>query len=210
MREWGKSLSWAFQPFRSLGPTTWLVRSKDRPPQGIIRFNSAPVLVRLLPPRAQQTAPVMWGPKLKQSTPTTVDPWQKGEDPWSKWKHPVAQPAASAAASAQSRQLPGPVQAQFEDQADRISKLQASVEQLTQDHAEHKATVANQFKLCEKQQQQNMSQMEQGLRDVQKHFDKILAASVQQTQQQMTAQFTDLKEVFSKKRSKPDEDDEAM
>ena len=51
LSSWGAKISWKIVPFKALGPSSWLIKSDQQMPEGLLHFNTAPVLVRYLPPK---------------------------------------------------------------------------------------------------------------------------------------------------------------
>ena len=59
MGQWADKIGWKCQPMSSLGPQAMLIRADDEPPAGINMFNAHPVIIRYLPPRMEQSGPLI-------------------------------------------------------------------------------------------------------------------------------------------------------
>jgi len=97
MEQWLQKITWDAQPMRALGPQSMLIRSDLAPPEGLHMFNTQPVLIRWLPPRSMQTAPLLVGPKASRTREVAMD---VTPDPWAQWQGPRPQPAMPVTASA--------------------------------------------------------------------------------------------------------------
>ena len=84
--QWAKAYRWTIQPIRQIGATAWLIASVEAVPEGILLFNSSPVLAKLkaLPPKSKASqSPVVVGdvtlsvtaPGASAAAPTSSDPW---------------------------------------------------------------------------------------------------------------------------------------
>ena len=82
--QWAIAYRWTIQPIRQIGATAWLIASAEAVPEGILLFNSSPVLVKALPPKSKASqSPVVVGdvtlsviaPGASAAAPTSSDPW---------------------------------------------------------------------------------------------------------------------------------------
>ena len=90
LQEWASKINWGCHPIKALGPTAWLLRAGSHPPEGVVMFNSTPVLLRFLPPKVQPSAPVIVGPRVTKTQPEPLQPLRG--DPWAGWKGPSQMP----------------------------------------------------------------------------------------------------------------------
>eukprot|EP00438_Fugacium_kawagutii_P016829 Skav203788 [mRNA] locus=scaffold206:499692:504209:+ [translate_table: standard] len=207
---WCKLQKWQASPLRSLGPASWLVRTADAPPQGLLTFNGHPLLVTHLPPRMPQER-ILVGPRSKPVS--SSDPWQEkgGGDPWARFQGTTAMPQATP-----SRTVDGPIEARFKAQETQLNTLKAQVEQMATTQADHQKHVEQQFRAAEQREQQAAAHVDKSLHDLHTSIDKMISKNMAQQTQKMDAHLAELKHLFkSQKRNKPEaaasdmEDDES-
>ena len=207
LQNWAEAMKWEATPIRALGPQTWIVRSAAEIPPGIIRFNSSPILARLLPPREQQgPEKILLGPRPKPQLTQQSDPWHQGQDPWASYGPAKAMLAAPQAALPPQQ---GPTEKRLLEQDAKIANMQASLEQLTQSQKHHAKHVESQFKQAAQREQDNMNKMDSALKQIEKSVDKAMTKSFNQYQASMDEKFQEIKHLFmsNKRTAPPDEED---
>ena len=198
---WCIAQKWDCKPFKSLGPQTWLLKTTQDPPKGLLMFNCQPVLLTYVPPKQMTTSTnLILGPRSK------TDPWLHGQDPWagSAWAKP-------ANTTLPPRSLEGPAEARFKQQDEQLEKMKSDIAQLSQQQEQHAQEVAKQFKQVESREKTLTANMQDSLRQLQQGWDKTLQSTMQHHSQTMDKQFQELKALFqTAKRKSPDEGDEEM
>ena len=199
IQQWLQHITWSAAPIKALGPQAWLVRSDTMPPEGLIKFNSSPVLVRLLPPRSDSTPPILVGPRpkpLQSHEPSSSTSF----DPWAQWQGPRLQPAIT-------RTIEGPVEKRLSEQDDKISALQKDLEQMAVNQKQFESQTTKSFKEAEQRDRSNLEQMQHAMKDLQKDLTENLTRSLQANSQAMQDQLKDLKSLFTshsgKRRAEP-------
>ena len=208
LQNWVEAMQWDACPIRALGPQTWLVRSADDIPPGILMFNSSPILARLLPPRDQQGPDkILLGPRPKIQPQQNGDPWHQGQDPWASYG-----PAKAAMPTSSNAHAPqhGPTEKRLSEQDAKIATMQASIEQLTQTQKTHAKHVESHIKQAAQREQDNMNKMDSALKQIEQSFDTAMTRSMHQYQAAMDEKFQEIRALFmNNKRSAPP-DEEAM
>ena len=206
---WCEAQQWDCRPFRSLGPQTWLLKTTQEPPKGLLMFNSSPVLLTYVPPKQNtSTANLLLGPRSKPMGHGMAahDPWTTGADPWagSKWAKPQA--------AMPPRSLEGPAEARFKQQDEQIEKMKADIEQLSAKQDKHAHEVANHFQQVEAREKSLAANMQDSLQKMQQGWNQTLSSTMQQHSKTMDQQFQELKTLFlaSSKRKSPEEGDQDM
>eukprot|EP00438_Fugacium_kawagutii_P032432 Skav209373 [mRNA] locus=scaffold64:64578:66485:+ [translate_table: standard] len=135
--KWSQLISWDFKPMKAMGPRTWLIGSQQPCPDGVICFNSSPVIIRLIPPKSpQQGSAVVAGPQPRKMTALEVqgaaDPWTApgaaSTDPWANFT-----PTTAAKAAAAPRTVQGPIESRFNQQEQRLDQMEQALTQLRND-----------------------------------------------------------------------------
>ncbi|CAL1170709.1 unnamed protein product [Cladocopium goreaui] len=190
-----------------------VINPKIAPPtdfQGLLMFNTSPLLIRLIQSRDAKKTRLVLGPRQNptyQSGPE-ADPWAQA-DPWSNWK--PARPALQATAPV-ARNLEGPIEAKFDSQEQKISAIRTELDELAQKHEKHAKAVQEEFAIAKQREAEEFSKVHYGMKKIQSDLDNNLANTMKQHSQAMEQQFRDLKALFqqSQKRSKPDAGDDPM
>ena len=212
--QWAKSQKWECKPFRAIGPTSWVVKAAKPPPDGLLMYNSSPLLVRFLEPRSAPSNKILTGPRTRVDPSETAhqDPWQQGIDPWTFWKPTSSNTTSNAVPMPAARTTGGPIDARFAAQEATIATLRDDLNKLAAKHDEHSQAVKQQFIIAEQREQAEFQQIKVAMQTMQKEMDSSLAQTMQQHSKAMDSQFRELKSLFQQagKRSKPDDEDENM
>ena len=116
---WAQKIKWNCQAVRALGPQAMLVRSDEQPPPGVVMFNTQAVLIRHLPPRTRQNAPLMVGPRSAKPKYATKD---HNPDPWAAWQGPRLQAPPGPAAG--NRSIDGPTETRLAAQDQKLQHIE--------------------------------------------------------------------------------------
>lgn len=196
IKQWLDVIKWQATPFRALGGTTWIVKTNEEPPEGVQTYNTMPVLIRFLPPRAKIADRILTGSQPKPLT----DPWTRGDDPWTNYR-PTA-PSSSVAPP--NRQVQGPVESRFAAQDEKISAMKHEIEQLAQTQ---QATM-QQVKQIDANQKQQGQDFATAMTQLKSDVDVALQNTMQHHSKQMDSRFDELMKLMKSKakRSRGKED----
>ena len=211
VERWGKTLSWEIFAIKALGPQAWLVRSSSHPKDGIIMFNTTPVLVQFLPPREKSSGAVVVGPRARSSAVDSLTV----HDPWANWTGPrQVAPPSTAAAAAQPRQVAGPIEDRFKAQDETISSLRMELQDLANKQDEQSKLTEHRFQQAEIREKKNVSQMQSDMKAMQKDLESSFQASLTQNASSLDARLRELKDLLSvqsaSKRKSPAKEDDPM
>eukprot|EP00439_Symbiodinium_sp_Y106_P044692 s40_g5.t1 len=208
LQEWAAKLKWTVRPLRSLGPREWLVGADGPPPQGLYSINQQAILIQKVEAR-QVARPVVRAGRLprfseESAASTEADPLQ-ANDPWknylqggsAKATNTIPPPAPAPRAPA------APVQARFDQQDERLQRLEAGLAEIQRGHKAMAQEVAGTQAKVDAQVQQVRAE----LGDFAKDFATQLQANAEsqrqaQAQQQMQLQLG-LQEIKSLLQSSP-------
>lgn len=202
IKQWLASISWSALPFRALGGTTWLIKTNDAPPPGVHLYNTAPVLIKFLPPRVKNQERIVTGTLPKQ---LTTDPWTTSADPWMSYRNTQTAPVAASSAA---RALPGPTESRLAAQDEKLAALQAEMTQLT-NAQQQTATHLKQLDTNQKHQQQHFTAE---MHKLHTEVDVALKKTMKEHSVQMDSRFDELLNLMHKqsKRGRAPPDDEDM
>ena len=202
LTSWGAKISWKIVPFKALGPSAWLVKSDQQVPDGLLHFNTFPVLVRFLPPKDVDKTPLLVGPRPKHVNPQREPAATLHTDPWANYTGPRSRPST---VQGPPRQLDGPVASKMKEQDEKIATLQSDLKKLALQSEKQIATVEKRLESSDKQNAVQFGKMEASIKSLNTSIDQALQASVQQNANLMEAKMNELKALFQTKRPR-DED----
>eukprot|EP00438_Fugacium_kawagutii_P026379 Skav206100 [mRNA] locus=scaffold2150:373946:378610:- [translate_table: standard] len=196
LKKWASVLSWNLRPLKAMGPRTWIVGSDSPCPEGVVCFNSNPVIIKLLPPRvAQSNNAVVAGPKPRTGKPgeskTSDDPWAAWQDPWAAGLTQKATPSSQPPA----RTVQGPIESRFSQQDQRLELLEQAVGQLRSDTEQG-------FQQVEMREKNTHDVIARVKHDLESSFTQAIS----QQSNQLNSTLSDLKALLTK-RSKRDRKD---
>ena len=200
LSKWGDKVSWKIVPFKALGPSAWLIKTDQQVPQGLLHFNTAPVLVRYLPPRDVDNPPLLVGPRPKAVSRDLQAPL--ATDPWANYSGTRPQPTPSVMPV---RTLDGPVASKMKEQDDKIATLQSDLKRLAQQSEKQFAVVDKKMDESEKQQAAQFGKMENTIQALSTNIDQALQTSLQQNAALMEQKMNELKALFQTKRRREDD-----
>ena len=200
LSKWGDKVSWKIVPFKALGPSTWLIKTDQQVPQGLLHFNTAPVLVRYLPPRDVDNPPLLVGPRPKAVSRDLQAPL--ATDPWANYSGTRTQSTPSVVPV---RSLDGPVASKMKEQDDKIATLQSDLKKLAQHSEKQFAVVEKKMDESEKQQAAQFGKMENTIQTLSSNINQALQTSLQQNSALMEQKMNELKALFQTKRRRDDD-----
>lgn len=201
---WARNEGWSIKPIKSLGPRAWLIGAKEHPPEGFHTFNGSPIIIRVLPPRqSMQTSPILAGPKPNKhfvtSNPRKSDLQDPFFDPWAGYQ------PTNATASTAVRSLPGPTEAKFQEQDQKITKLEEALVAL-------KADTNKGFEKVEAREKKNEQKMQTAIEKIKTDIDKSVQSAIQQQSQTLDTTLKELRSLMLQKpkRNREEDVDEEM
>lgn len=205
--DWADSNRWPITPFRTLGPQCWLVKTGKAPPQGILMFNSSPLLITPLLPKALKSEKLITGPLPRQ-----IGKDSHGNlDPWAQWTGPrPANPAITGVPSA--RKVDGPTEARFQAQDEQITSLRAEISKLSVAHEQSSSSLEQRSAGVEHQTKQNASDIKHSMQQIRADIDQTLKSTIAQQSTMVDDRLKELKDLFMKsslKRRKSSQDEQS-
>ena len=207
LSQWSAAIKWTFAPVKALGPRAWLLRAETQPAKDVEMFNTSPILIRFLPPKAIGDAPILLGPRSKGHDRDAPASAASGStDPWANWTGPRLVPSNPA-----PRTVDGPIEAKFAAQEEKITALRNDLKALTDKHDQSTANIHQQFQQVEQREQQNLKQIESTMIGIQRDLQQSLSQALTTNAQAMDNRMQELKALFMKRKSSEVEDEnEAM
>eukprot|EP00435_Cladocopium_sp_Y103_P006658 s4409_g2.t1 len=211
LEQWSQHIQWDFKPMKAIGPNAWLIGSANMPPEGLLLFNSKPILLKYLPPRDTfASSPIVAGPQprrqeRKQSITPEADHSGPHFDPWAGYQNQKSQAKTQPT---QPRELAGPTEAKFQehsarlqDHTDKLSKMEEALSKLQTD-------TMNEFLLVQKREQQNQMQMQVAIQSVKTEIETSFQKAITQQSHQLNDTLGELRQLLQtkQKRSRDDAD----
>lgn len=203
LTSWGAKISWKIVPFKALGPSAWLVKSDNQMPSGLLHFNTAPVLVRFLPPKDVDKTPLLVGPRPKHAPQQKDTTMPNFGDPWANYTGPRLQSSPSPAPPA--RTLDGPVASRMKEQDEKIATLQSDLKRLSLQSEKQFAVMDKRLDSSEKHHAAQFGKMEASISALSSNIDQALETSVQKNAKLMEQKMNELKALFQTKRPRDDD-----
>ena len=208
--EWASHNNWDMKPLRAVGPRAWMVGSGGDPPAAPLHFNGAPMLVRELQGKFHPAShPIVAGPGPTpakfQGFPGASNAQLIG-DPWASYIGPKVQPQVAPASALPNAAAMGPTEQKFTQQADRLTKLEAAVQQLQTGQAKQHESIEEIKQTGLERDKAIRAHMDDQLKSIKTDLSQSFAIALQQ----QTAQFqNNLEEIKGLLRSKPKRKDRA-
>ena len=197
LEEWSKAVSWVVRPIKPLGARAWLVGASSEPPSSFLLYNTAPVMIKFLPPREGLRQPLVVAGKLSKNDQEA--PWDIADvnsvDPWARYRlnsGTNSAPSVVSMASTSSRQVTGPTEAKFTEQSARILKLEEQVNCIAQQHKEHRNEVKEQFDGIA-QREQTTQEM---LKNLRADFTQSITQATSMQTKELHSSLNELKDMF--------------
>lgn len=202
--QWSKVMGWAFRPIKASGPRSWIIGASEFPKNHFLTFNGEPVLTKLLPPKQQASAsPILAGPQpsrqnVKQVTTGMDEIFQN--DPWATYTGMRVPKAIES-----SREVSGPTEQKFQQQEQRMQKLETVVQQL-------KEETQKGFGEVQKRELAFQSALKTDILGLRKEIDQTVQSALTHQSQKLDATLLEIKSLFtaSTKRGREPGGDEAM
>ena len=197
---WAKNEGWDIKPIKALGPRSWLIGAKEHPPEGFHTFNGSPIIIRVLPPRQNvQTSPILAGPRPNKHS-STAQPIKKEIqdpffDPWAGYQ------PSNAAAPVAVRNLPGPTEAKFQEQDQKIAKLEEAITTL-------KSETKTGFEQVEAREVKNQQKMQTAIENIKTDIDKSVQSAINQQSQTLDTTLKELRALMMQKPKRGRENDD--
>eukprot|EP00435_Cladocopium_sp_Y103_P052021 s857_g16.t1 len=205
IEQWAAKIGWKCQPMRTLGPQGMLIRADDMPPPGITMFNSHPVLIRLLPPRGEQNATKLVGPKASR----TKDTVKEGiPDPWAKWQGP--RPMATPTPVSVSRTTDGPTETRLAAQDRKIDGLEQQLKSVVQAQENMAKQTEARFQAAEEREKKHHEHVTKSMDSVKKELARSLDNAFNRNNQMMDDRLNELKQLLLTSNKRPPPGDGSM
>ena len=197
---WAQKIKWNCQAVRALGPQAMLVRSDEQPPPGVVMFNTQAVLIRHLPPRTRQNAPLMVGPRSAKPKDATKD---HNPDPWAAWQGPRLQAPPGPAAG--NRSIDGPTETRLAAQDQKLQHIEKQLQTLAASSEQFAKQTEERFAEAEEREQRQSKQVAASMEAIRQDLDRSLHAAFHKSTQAMDERMAELKHLLiSTKRPPPD------
>lgn len=194
VNEWADHVKWKAFAVRPLGPKAWILSSTDAPPEGILKFNDHPLLVKPLKPRhTDSPVGLIAGPKSQgtkelaatSSRPATVfrtgDPFL---DPWHAFrKKEDTQPA-------------GPTTQYFQHHDKRLDELEKQVEQIREAGTQNRTETNQRFESLESKMSQQHTDTKNAFTTLRADFENTLTQAMQRQDSQIASSMDEIKNLL--------------
>eukprot|EP00438_Fugacium_kawagutii_P001412 Skav219712 [mRNA] locus=scaffold776:265808:271030:+ [translate_table: standard] len=213
------SQKWKAKPLRAMNSTVWLIGASERIEAVFVSWNGQPLLIQAVQQKTTQEDVLVAGtlPKLQSQKMGVQDnPNAAPEDPWAAWinNHGATGLLANgvkpipAAVNALPRRVEAPIEDRFQAQEASIRKLRDDTEnQLEQMRSDmksisegvslqaarmdtHQAAVETEFQLLRQETSDQFTALAQ-------NFQSSLVQSLQQQDNKIQVQFSELKQLLS-------------
>ena len=184
--QWLKVMGWMFRPIKASGPRSWIVGASEVPKEHFLVFNGQPVIAKLLPPKQQMSAsPILAGPQPSRTAMKPVDGIFEN-DPWASYS---GTRTANMAANS-NRDLAGPTEQKFQQQEQRMQKLEDVVQQLQNETKKG-------FEEVQKREQAFQSTLKKDIMGLRKEIDQSVQGALTQQSQKLDATLSEIKSLFA-------------
>ncbi|CAL1157993.1 unnamed protein product, partial [Cladocopium goreaui] len=188
---WAQKIKWNCQAVRALGPQAMLVRSDEQPPPGVVMFNTQAVLIRHLPPRTRQNAPLMVGPRSAKPKDATKD---HNPDPWAAWQGPRLQAPPGPAAG--NRSIDGPTETRLAAQDQKLQHIEKQLQTLAASSEQFAKQTEERFAAAEEREQRQSKQVAASMEAIRQDLDRSLHAAFHKSTQAMDERMAELKHLL--------------
>lgn len=204
LRNWSQAISWPLRPIKALGARCWLLGSNVPPPQGIVMFNSEPVIIRRIPGKnSGDTHPVLAGPKPSKYTAQKSnlkgnpqdDPWGPYFDPWNKAVTPSTSPPTANSSGSAGRVVQGPIEAKFTAHEARLTQMEQTIEALQVSSNQLRTETQQGFAAVAEREKQ----VQTAIGQVRTDLEQSMKTAIAQQSTQLAASIDELKQLMVKK-----------
>ena len=202
LRQWGANHNWEIRPVKALGARTWLVTTDKPPPQGILVFNGTPIIAQYLPPRApvgHHAHAIVAGPRpqpLQQPTTHATYASATAEDPWATYRRLNPQDPNQPLQPA-PRANQGPIETQFQQQSQRITELEKTIQVIAKSQEDLKATTEKNFHEVAQRDTQTREYVAQSMDQIRRDLQTSLQQATEKQASDLKANMDDLKKLFT-------------
>lgn len=207
IQEWARTHSWECFPIKSLGSKTWLIQASCSPPNDLMCFNGTPIIIKKVPPRANQPQTgILAGPR-SNSTNDREHPFRRGDpflDSWANWR-PSSTPASSTAPSVTTKadSIVGPTASRLDLQDKKIQELQQAVEKIHIDNSQKTQEDAKRFSTIETQISRNHEQVQSSFQTLRNDFESTLHRAMSVQDQKINTTMDEIKALFHRGSKRP-------
>ena len=193
--QWSSSAKWNIRPLKAAGPRAWIVGASDHPASHFLTFNGQPLIVKFLPPRhVQETSPVLAGPKPSKTEQTgSLQPAPLVFDPWANYK--ALETGKGVSSSVVPRTIAGPTEQKFQEQEEKIAKVELALEQLQKETSQG-------FKEVEQREKQFQGSIQGALQQMKQDIDRSVTTALSAQSSQLESTLNDLKALMIQKSAK--------
>ena len=203
LQEWADNNTWEMNPIRPLGAKTWLVNALLPPPREVMFFNSNPLLITKITPKATEnptglvagprsaasslTVPPVKNPTIFKTGDPFLDPWQTASIP----------PASKVES--------GPTEQYLQQHDQQIKHLEQAVQDLQTMAKDAAKKQDEKFQKVETQMQNQANHTQAVLQS----FESSLAQAMSQQESRISSSMDELKQLLlrKEKRTRASSDD---
>ena len=217
IQEWARNYNWECFPIKSLGSRTWLIQAPDPPSNDLMCFNGTPIIIRKVPPRANQPQTgILAGPRSQQSVEKDTSVFRQGDpflDSWANWRPSTAPSSSAPSVSTKAESGVGPTTSRLDLQDKKIQELQQAVEKIHIDATQKQQDDDRKFGAIETQITKNHEQVQTSFQALRSDFETTLHRAMSAQDHKINNTMEEIKALFQRgcKRSSggngPDEDD---
>ena len=196
---WLSKQKWDSRVIRSLSSDTWLIAAFGPPPAPFCMFNRVSILIKPVEKGASSSAtvvlagsapkPLASGAKRSDEDPLSVN------DPWANYAGPSPTPSPTVVGRQPDppRNVDAPLEARFKSYDDQISNLKSALCDVQKDLKESTAAAEQSATRLDGRIDKLDSSVKDSLSQLSKSFADSLAQAMTRQDNQMTANFNDLK-----------------
>ena len=204
LSKWAEHLQWKIKPLRTVGPKSWVIGAATPPPTLHLHFNSQPILVKEVTPRALPSNPIVAGPRPAATKEIQYNPSLPPliGDPWGNWKGTSA-PSTAVAPVANV----GPTEQKFAQQESRITKLETTLEQMQQQQTTIGSDMSQLQQVVKQQDTTFEKKLDSHLLSLRQDLDNSFSQALQKQSSQMDSNLQKIKQLLLSKPKRPCENE---
>ena len=201
LQEWADNNKWEMHPIKPLGAKTWLVNSTVSPPKDVMFFNSNPLLITKMQPKATDIPTGLIAGPRSTSTALAVPPVK--QPMIFKTGDPFMDPWQSAPAATVSKIESGPTEKYLQQHDQQIRSLEQAVQDLQIMAKENVKQQDEKFQKIETQIQSQANHTQAVLHS----FESSLAQALSQQEGRISSSMDELKQLILRKDKRARSDD---
>ena len=204
LSKWAEHLQWKIKPLRTVGPKGWVIGAATPPPTMHLHFSSQPILVKEVTPRTLPSNPIVAGPRPVATKEIQYNPSLPplAGDPWGNWKGTSASLTAVAPVASV-----GPTEQKFAQQESRITKLEATLEQMQQQQTTIGSDVSQLQQVVKQQDAIFEKKLDSRLISLRQDLDNSFSQALQKQSSQMDSNLQEIKQLLLSKPKRPRENE---